>query len=57
MNQTISYPVKRNRAENQALLWYFLRKRKIDAKLQVTAYNPASGKKSCKLDPQPFFGQ
>ena len=32
----IKYPKKRqNEAEMQALLWYFLRKRKIDARLQV----------------------
>ncbi len=36
--EKIDYPKKRNEAEIQALLWYFLRKRKIDARLQVTAY-------------------
>lgn len=46
----IPYPRKHSEAEIQALLWYFLRKRKIDAKLQVTAYNPITKKKSCKLD-------
>ncbi len=50
MNETIGYPKKHSEAEIQALLWYFLRKRKIDAKLQVTAFNPRTGKKSCKLD-------
>jgi len=33
----IPYPKKRNEAEIQALLWYFLRKGKIDARLEVTA--------------------
>lgn len=47
---TIEYPQKHSEAEIQALLWYFLRKKKIDARLQVTAYNPVTGKKSCKLD-------
>ncbi len=50
MSNKIEYPKKQSEAEIQALLWYFLRKRKIDARLQVTGYNPISGKKSCKLD-------
>ena len=33
----IEYPKKRSEAEIQALLWYFLRKKKIDARLQVVA--------------------
>jgi len=46
----IEYPKKHSKTEIQALLWYFLRKRKIDARLQVTAFNTKTGKKSCKLD-------
>lgn len=38
MSMKINYPKKkRNEAEIEALLWYFLRKQKIDARLQVTA--------------------
>lgn len=48
--EKIKYPGKHSEAEIQALLWYFLRKAKIDARLQVTAYNPLSGKDSLKLD-------
>ena len=48
--EEIAYPKKHSEAEIQALLWYFLRKQKLDARLQVTAYNPISGKKSAKLD-------
>lgn len=48
--ERIDYPKKRSDAEIEALLWYFLKKRKVDARLQVTAYNPDSEKKSCKLD-------
>jgi len=50
MRNIIEYPKKHSEAEIQALLWYFLRKRKIDARLQVTGYNPSIQKKSCKLD-------
>ena len=46
----IEYHEKHSEAEIQALLWYFLRKRKIDAKLQVTAYSARSGKRTSKLD-------
>ena len=46
----IDYPAKHSEAEIQALLWYFLRKAKIDARLQVTGFNENTGKKSCKLD-------
>lgn len=46
----IEYPEKHSEAEIEALLWYFLRKRKIDARLQVTGFNKFTGKKSCKLD-------
>ena len=46
----IEYPIKHSEAEIGALLWYFLRKGKIDARLQVTAYNPHTNKKSCKID-------
>lgn len=35
----IEYPLKHSEAEIQALLWYFLRKRKIEARLQVSASN------------------
>jgi len=38
----IEYPRKRGEAELQALLWYFLRKRKIDARLEVSARNGRS---------------
>ena len=48
--EMITYPRKHSEAEIQALLWYFLRKRKIDARLQVTSYSPGTGKKSCRLD-------
>ena len=38
MSMNINYPKKKkNEAEIEALLWYFLRKHKIDARLQVTA--------------------
>ncbi len=53
----IEYPKKKSEAEIQALLWYFLRKRKIDARLQVTAHNPITNKKSCKLDLVIFVDQ
>jgi hypothetical protein len=46
----LDYPKKKSSAEIGALLWYFLRKRKIDAKLQVIAHNTESGKVSAKLD-------
>ena len=46
----IDYPRKHSEAEIQALLWYFLRKEKIDARLQVTAYDTVTAKKSKKLD-------
>ena len=46
----IEYPTQHSEAEIEALLWYFLRKEKIDARLQVTAYNPGTNKNSCKLD-------
>lgn len=46
----IAYPKKHSESEIQALLWYFLRKKKIDARLEVSAYNPISGKNSYKLD-------
>ena len=45
----IDYPKKHSEAEIQALLWYFLRKRKIDARLQVRGCGTGD-KKSCKLD-------
>ena len=48
--EMITYPRKHSEAEIQALLWYFLRKRKIDARLQVTGYSGVSGKKSLKMD-------
>ncbi len=50
MNEKIEYPKKHSEAEIQALLWYFLRKRKMDVRLQVIGYNPYTNKKSCKLD-------
>jgi hypothetical protein len=50
MNNKINYPKKHSEAEIEALLWYFLRKKKVDARLQVTGYNPVTGKKSCKMD-------
>ena len=46
----IPYPKKRSESEIQALLWYFLRKRKIDARLKVSAYNHKAQKNSCHLD-------
>lgn len=46
----IVYPKKRAESEIQATLWYFLRKRKIDAHLQVTGYNPQNPKEDCRLD-------
>ena len=51
------YPKKHSEAEIQALLWYFLRKRKIDARLQVTGLSNTSGKKTWKLDIVIFVNQ
>ena len=48
--ELIKYPQKKAEAEIQALLWYFLRKRKIDARLQVVALNPTRNKRTWKLD-------
>uniref|UniRef100_A0A6M3LA39 Restriction endonuclease type IV Mrr domain-containing protein n=1 Tax=viral metagenome TaxID=1070528 RepID=A0A6M3LA39_9ZZZZ len=45
----IKYPRKRSEAEIQALLWYFLRKKKIDARLEVRGGSP-DGKRGCQLD-------
>ncbi len=53
----IDYPAKRSEAEIQALLWYFLKKRGIDSRLQVVAYNPESKRRSCKLDLVVFVNQ
>ena len=53
----IKYPKKdKNEAEIQALLWYFLRKRKVDARLEVAANIPDS-KKHNKLDIVIFVGK
>ncbi len=35
MNKQIRYPKKRSEVEIQAILWYFLRKKKVDARLEV----------------------
>ncbi len=58
MMNRIDYPRKHSKAEIQALLWYFLRKDEIDARLQVTGADghvirrigDSIGKKWCKLD-------
>ncbi len=49
MNE-IRYPKKRSEVEIQALLWYFLRKKKIDARLEVLGHNPVTNRRSCRLD-------
>jgi len=46
----IEYPVKQSEAEIEAILFYKLDSIGIDARLQVTAFNPKTEKKSCKLD-------
>jgi predicted transglutaminase-like protease len=46
----IEYPKKHSEAEIQSLLWYFLRKRKIDARLQVSGYSTKTNKMGNKLD-------
>lgn len=53
----IEYPVKHSEGEIQALLWYFLRKDKIDARLQVTAFSCRTMKRSNKLDMVIFVGK
>jgi hypothetical protein len=44
MNQ-IKYPEKKSELEIQALLWYFLRKKKIDARLNVIGLTTETGKR------------
>ncbi len=46
--EKIIYPRKHNEAEIEALLWYFLKKRKIDARLQVCT--PRGHNKHLQLD-------
>ena len=53
---TIAYPEKHSEAEIQALLWYFLRKKKIDARLEVTAHIPYK-RRSSRLDLVVFVGK
>ena len=47
---TIAYPGKHSEAEIQAQLWYFLRKRKIDARLEVPVISSTSGRRTWRLD-------
>ena len=48
--ETITYPKRHSEAEIEALLWYQLQQKGIDARLQVTTLNPKSGRNSFKLD-------
>lgn len=45
MIKEIYYPKKRSEAEIQALLWYFLKKRKLDARLEVPGFYQYDGDK------------
>ena len=53
----IEYPKRNSEAEIQAVLWSKLRNNNIDARLQVTSFNPKTNKKSWKLDLVVFVNQ
>lgn len=57
MTEKIDYPEKHSEAEIQSLLWYSLRRKGIDARLQVSTFNPRSGKRSLKMDLVVFAGK